>query len=150
MKALKQPEVTIRLRCVEFPGRMFAGGRDVEVGVQKDEEVIDCVPGDAKAAQFLFPLRVEKNPKTGRPNFLGPFAHGKPTDRHLYLSWSARSDAQRVRFRRAKILLNHIEWSSIEKALKSGRPIDATLKMTDKKGGPICASIKPDQIKWNL
>jgi len=150
MTASKSPEVTIRLRCVEFPGRTFEGSRDVEVGVQKDEEVIDLVPGDAKEAQFMFLLRVEKNPKTGKPNFLGPFAHGTPTNRFLYLSWSAEQGAQRIRFRRAKILLNHIEWLSIEKALKSGNPIDATLRMTDKNGGPICASVKPDRIKWDI
>src|SRR5215467_9894822 len=80
MKSNTQQEVIILLHCVEFPGRTFKGRQDIKVGVQKDDDVIDLVSGGAKAADFSFALRVEKSSKTGKPNFLGPFAHGTPTD----------------------------------------------------------------------
>jgi len=145
-----QEQITVRIRCIELPGREFDGKFNIKVGAQKDDEVVDDVFGDAKEVIFLFPLRVEKNAKTGKPNFLGPFAQGKPTERFLYLCWGERHGKAWLGFRRAKIHLNHIEWSSVEKALKTKGVIEATLKLTDKKGEPLCASVKGDKIEWRL
>ena len=66
-----QAHLTIRVHCIDFPGRSFDGKADIKVGPQKGNEVVDEVFGDAKEADFLFDLRVERNAKTGKPNFLG-------------------------------------------------------------------------------
>jgi len=145
-----QQQLTVRLRCIELPGRKFAGKLNIKVGAQKSDEVIDDVFGDAPEVVFSFPLRVEKNSKTGKPNFLGPFAHGTPTERFLYLCWGERNGKAWLGFRRAKIHLNYIEWKSVEKAMKANGVIEATLKLTDKKGEPLCASVKADKIEWQL
>ena len=140
--------VTIRLHCIDFPGRDFDGKADIKVGPQKGELVVDDVFGDAKQADFLFDLRVERNPKTGKPTFLGPYAHGKQDERFLYLCWGLRSGSHFQMFRRAKIHLSHLDWATVETAARTKRPIEAKLKLTDKKGGPLCASVKPEHIEW--
>jgi Family of unknown function (DUF5990) len=144
----EQQRVTVRLRCVELPGRSFDGKADIKVGAQKGDTVVDDVFGDAKQASFDFELRVERNAKTGKPNFLGPYAHGKPTERFLYLCWGQRIGGAWHGFRRAKIHLSHLDWPTVETAIAASRPIEAVLKLTDKKGGPLCASVKGDQIGW--
>lgn len=143
-----QSHVTIRLHCIDFPGRDFDGKQNIKVGPQKGDAVVDDVFGDAKKADFLFDLRVERNPKSGKPNFLGPYAHGKPEERFLYLNWGVRVGPFFHGFRRAKIHLRDLDWATVEKAIASGRPIEAVVKLTDAKGGPLCASVKPSHIEW--
>jgi len=143
-----QVHITIRLHCIDFPGRDFDGKADIKVGPQKGDEVVDDVFGDAKQADFLLELRVERNTKGGKPNFLGPYAHGKPGERFLYLCWGVRSGPHFQMFRRAKIHLSHLDWATVETAARTKRPIEATLKLTDNRGGPLCASVKPEHIEW--
>jgi hypothetical protein len=145
-----QARVTIRLRCTEFPGRNFDGKKNIMVGVQKGDDVVDEVFGDAVEATFGCELRVERNAKTGKPNFLGPYAHGTPQERFLYLSWGRRVGGGWHGFRRAKIHLRHLDWPVVEKAIAADRPIEAVVKLTDAKGGPLCAAVKPDHIAWSL
>ena len=140
--------ITIRLHCIDFPGRDFDGKADIKVGPQKGDEVVHDVFGDAKEADFLFDLRVERNAKTGKPNFLGPYAHGKPDERFLYLSWGVRNGPHFEMFRRAKIHLSHLDWATIEQAMRRKRPIKAVVRLTDKKGGPLCASVKGEHVEW--
>jgi hypothetical protein len=146
----EQQRVVIRLHCIEFPGRSFDGKPDIKVGAQKGEAVVDDVFGDAQEADFDFELRVERNSKTGRPNFLGPYAHGKPEERFLYLCWGQRLGGVWHGFRRAKIHLRDLEWPTVERTLAAKRPIEAVVKLTDKKGGPLCASVKPEHIAWRF
>lgn len=141
-------QVTIRLHCIDFPGRDFDGKADIKVGPQKGDEVVDDVFGDAKQADFLFDLRVERNAKTGKPNFLGPYAHGKPGERFLYLCWGVRNGRLFQMFRRVKIHLSQLDWATVETAARTKRPIDATVRLTDTKGGPLCASAKAEHIEW--
>jgi hypothetical protein len=147
MKAA-EAHVTIRLHCVDFPGRNFDGKAGIRVGLQRGDEVVDDVFGDAKEADFSFDLRVERNAKTGKPNFLGPYAHGKPGERFLYLCWGVRNGPHFHMFRRAKIQLGHLDWATVEKAARAKRPIEAIVRLTDAKGGPICASLKAEHIDW--
>ena len=144
-----QARVVIRLHCIDFPGRSFDGKADIKVGAQKGDVVVDDVFGDVQAADFDFELRVERNAKTGRPNFLGPYAHGKPEERFLYLCWGQRIGGVAWHgFRRAKIHLRALDWATVERALASERPIQAVLRLTDEKGGPLCASVKANNIVW--
>ena len=140
--------ITIRLHCIDFPGRDFDGKADIKVGPQKGDEVVDDVFGDANKADFLFDLRVERNPKSGKPRFLGPYAHGTPVERFLYLCWGVRHGPLFEMFRRAKIHVSHLDWATVETAARTKRPIEATLRLTDKKGGPLCATVKAEHIEW--
>lgn len=143
-------EITLLLHCQNLPGTEFEGRTAVRLGIQKGTEVIEDVPGDVTQVTFAIPLRVKKNPQTGQPDFAGPFAQGRPGERFIYLCWGERKGEAWDGFRRAKIHLSHLDWGVVEAALKSGRPILALLEMTDDKGGPLCASVKEDKIRWQI
>jgi len=147
-------EIKIRIHCHSLPGAMFEGRTGIRLGVQKGQEVIEDVPGDGEAVTFTIPLRVTTNPRGGTPNFLGPFAHGTPDKRFIYLCWGQRqagtADGAWDGFRRAKVHLSHLTWSSITTALETGQDIEASVHMTDDKNGPLCGSVGEDKIRWKL
>ena len=51
-------------------------------------------------------------------------------------------------FRRAKINLQHLDWAAVNAAIFTQKSIEAALTLTDKKGGPVCATLKPEHINW--
>jgi hypothetical protein len=128
--------VVLRIVGTDPPGRTFGPHAQVEVGVQRKAEVVDVVPGD-QAAMFEVPLEV----RNGR--FTGPFVHGKGDERFVYLSWGDRVDGAHRMFRRAKVRLDHLEAAALD-----GRVVEARLSLTDAKGGPVCASLKPPTVAW--
>lgn len=144
----QQNKLTILLHCIELPGAAFEGRNAIRLGIQKGTIVIDDVPGDVETITFTCPMRVERNANTGKPNFLGPFAQGTPQERFIYLCWGERNAVGWAGFRRAKIHLKDISWASVEHTLSTGEPMEASIRMTDKKGEPLCASVKKEQIEW--
>ena len=143
-------QLMIRLRCIELPGCEFEGRNKVRLGIQKGKDVIEDVLAEAEAIVFTCLLRVEKNSDTGKPNFLGPYAQGTPQARFIYLCWGERQEGVWDGFGRAKIQLKDIDWPSVEQAISAGNPIEAIIKMTDKKGHPLYASVGKDNITWQL
>jgi hypothetical protein len=141
-------EITILLHCWNLPGKQFGDKDDVRLGIQKGSVVIEDVPGDVTQATYAIPLRVKQNSPTGNPDFTGPFVHGAPGERFIYLCWGERKEGNWYGFRRAKVHLNHLDWNAVETAWQTGRPIQAFIEMTDEKGGPLCASVKADKIRW--
>lgn len=137
-----QQEIALKIHCYHLPGTHFGERNAVRLGIQSGQEVIEDVPADVESVTFTVPLRVTKNPKTGQPNFLGPFAHGTPDDRFIYLSWGERQGADWDMFRRAKIRLRQLTWERLESSWQSGAPIEIAMAMTDAKGSPACARIE--------
>ena len=90
-----------------MPGRSSAPAgaarrhENVHVGVQCRNEVVDLIPGDAAEARWSFtvPTRYAGDSTT---DFGGPYVHGRPGDRFLYLSWGAVDGEFRI-FRRATL-----------------------------------------------
>jgi hypothetical protein len=142
-------ELIIQIHCRNLPGTQFGGRTGVRLGIQKGKDVIEDVPASVSGVTFTIPLRVTRNLKSGRPNFLGPFAQGTPDERFIYLCWGDRHDDWDG-FRRAKVHLNHLSWKSVEKAIADGKPVEAVINMTDNQGGPLCASVKKDKIEWKV
>jgi hypothetical protein len=106
------------------------------------------VPGDTKTVTFTPEFRVERK-KDGTPNFLGPFAQGTADDRFFYLSWGVKDPRGGFdMFRRLKIRLGHLSAARVERACRSGEPITVRLRLTDAKGGPLCATPRPPHIEW--
>lgn len=99
---------------------------------------------------FVFDCEARVRPKarTGDPNFLGDFVHGKPDERFLYLSWRPKDclpvppamGSPRWQ-RRMKIHLSTITRELLEEAMQSGGVLEATVEGTGKDGGPNCASV---------
>jgi hypothetical protein len=134
-------EVIIHIHCHKLPGSRFEERTAVRLGIQKSKEVVDDVPADGSQVTFTIPMRVERDSETGKPNFLGPFAHGTPQERFLYLCWGEREGKNWDGFRRAKVHLKHLTWRQVEVALQQHQPIEFSFDMTDAKGGPACGSL---------
>ncbi len=150
MSTNKAQELTIRLRCIDLPGREFDGKSSVRLGVQKGKVVIeDCLAGVPEIT-FSCLLRVERNEESGKPNFLGPYAQGTPTERFIYLCWGERIADMWNGFGRAKVPLKELEWQAVEEAISTDKPIEAIIRMTDQKGGPLYASVKSDNLSWQV
>ncbi len=145
-----QREIKVLIHCRDLPGSKFQERTGVRLGIQKGTDVIEDVPADAEGVTFTAPLRVTRNPASGRPNFLGPFAQGTAGERFIYLCWGERRGGNWDGFRRAKLHLSHLSWESIEKAIEDGSTIEAVVNVTDAKGGPLCASVREDKIEWKV
>jgi len=64
------------------------------------------------------------------------------------LVWYNKMGRLKETFRRAKIKLSPLTWPRVDTAIKTGKPIVATINLTDAKGQPVCASLKADNLKW--
>ncbi len=51
---------------------------------------------------------------------------------------------------RIKLHLNHITWAAVETAAKAIKPIRVKLALTNAKGKPVMASLRPDVAEWEL
>ena len=51
-------------------------------------------------------------------------------------------------FRRLKLRLGHLGWKQIERSIASGQPIRVTLRLTDARGGPLCATPPASHVAW--
>ena len=109
----------------------------VHVGVQRGTDVVDLVRGDAPQAIFEFDVDV----RAGK--FGGPYVHGRDGQRFIYLSWGELINGEFAMFRRAKLQLD-----SLDPVGCDGRSVDGRLGLTDAKGHPLCASVRPPTITW--
>ena len=141
----------VRVVGTDLPGIKFpmAGPicEPVHVGIQRGQEVIDDVPADRARVTFDAEFEIGTQPE-GTVNFLGPFAQGTRHDRFFYLAWGVKAFGGFHMFRRLKIRLGHLSRAKVDAAIKSGKPLTVHLKLTDAKGGPLCATPPPTHIKW--
>lgn len=106
---------------------------------------------------FTCECRVKPDAKSGAPNFLGPFVHGPPAQRFLYLSWKPKQwqpgDSEIVAppyTRRLKVRLSSITWQLIEAARRAEAALEVTVAGTGKDGGPACASVPLLNGGWKV
>ena len=131
--------MSIRVRVIGTnpPGRACLSQSNVHCGIQRKQEIVDRTPGD-QAVTFEFDIEV----RNGR--FGGPYVHGKADERFIYLSWGEVDGDEFRMFRRAKLHL-----SSLDPADVDGRTIEARISLSDAKGLPVCASLRPPQVTWS-
>jgi hypothetical protein len=149
----------MRLRIVgtDLPGRTFTDAgysecswHNVHVGVQRRREVVDLVPGDAPRAVFDVDIDLRTG-RDGEPDPSGPFVHGRPGERFVYLSWGdVAPDGSFEMFRRIKLWLRGLDPALLEQAADEGRRLEAQLSLTDCRGGPRCGGLKPDAVSWKM
>lgn len=143
----KRP-LRIRIEGTSLPGRTFCEHEHVHVGVQCRSDPVDLVPGDAAEATFEFDVDILHD-DTGGWDFRGPYVHGKRGERFLYLTWGDHPpDGGYAMFRRAKLHLSCLDPSLITAAAVPTHQLVARLGLTDAKGGPRCASLRPPAISW--
>lgn len=51
---------------------------------------------------------------------------------------------------RIKLHLSHLKWAAVGKAAEGNKPIRVKLALTNAKGNPVMASVRPDVAKWEL
>jgi len=143
--------VRIRIVGTQLPGRDcgpggdFPGYRNIHVAVQRRsrrDELLDLHPGDADIAVWTFDCSVQG------VDVRGPYIQGPRGGRFIYLSWGTVDDAGRFTlFRRAKLILEDVPADVREAAVTSGLLV-GSLGLTDAKGNPLCARVRPPQISW--
>ncbi|GAA1221943.1 hypothetical protein GCM10009665_10140 [Kitasatospora nipponensis] len=146
----------IRIDAFDLPGRTcatgpgFPGYTDIHVAVQRRdrrEELLDPQPGDAATATWT--LDCTAAPTNSGTDLKGPYIQGRPGDRFIYLSWGTLDTAGTFTlFRRAKLMLDAIAPATVDAARQSGTLL-GRLRLTDAKGHPLCAAVRPPLIEWS-
>jgi Family of unknown function (DUF5990) len=138
-------EVTIEIECSRLPG---AGDHALHLGIQRDEDIIEATSADAKRIVFKPSLRARQN-ADGSVNFLGPFAQGPKAERFIYLNWVTTSGRTLTGMvGRIKLHLSHLKWATVARAARGNVPIRVRLALTDAKGRPVMASVRPNVAQW--
>ncbi|WP_426571282.1 DUF5990 family protein [Aquihabitans sp. McL0605] len=146
----------IRIEAHDLPGRTFAasdepaeGHANVHVGVPRrghPADLLDLTPGDAASAAWTTEVAV-KAVDAGF-DVVGPHIQGRPGDRFIYLSWGdVDGDGAFAMFRRAKVMLDGVPATTLAEAAGRGVLVGC-LGLTDDKGGPRCAAVRPPLIEW--
>ena len=111
---------------------------------KRPPELLDLQPGDATEVTWTIDCEVNGS------DIRGPYIQGRPGDRFIYLNWGSVDDDGRMdMFRRAKLMLADVPGDVLAKAAKSGRLV-GSLGLTDAKGQPLCASVRPPMIDWSV
>ena len=98
----------------------------VDFGIQDKKSVVH--PGKrAKGGVLNFEIDVAVKPASAAPAFSGPFVHGPPASRFLYLSWRKRGQHEHPWAWRIKMPLDGISWSLVRQALKDGYCLEANV-----------------------
>jgi hypothetical protein len=146
----------IRILATDLPGTTCgpspdepAGYTDIRVGVQrrnKPTEVDGLHAGDAASARWDLPCTATQGPNG--LDLRGPHLQGGPGGRFLYLSWIYRHASGEDRmFRRAKLMLEGVPKAVLWRAAETGMLV-GQLGLTDDRGHPTCAAVRPPQIRW--
>ena len=118
--------------CPVLPG--------VTVGIQRGTEVVDQHPADGTDPRWHLEARLVDG-----PDLRGPFVHGRPGARFLYLSWLRDPEGM---FRRAKLMLDAVPDDVLAAAADTGLKGRVGLRMPD--GSPLCAAVRPPAISWSV
>ena len=109
---------------------------------------IEPARGDAPSARWEVPVTVRRD--ADGFDFTGPFVRGDRTDRHLGLAWGdVPGDGTLRLFRGAKLRLIDIDPAIIEQAIRPGRRLIARIRLTDARGNPVCARVRPPALTWS-
>jgi hypothetical protein len=142
-------ELSVRIIGTDSPGTRCAGHERVHVGVQRGDEVVGIIP--ARAESTAFELSVQVVGDAHGIDFRGPYVHGRRGARFLYLSWGELDDQGNFHmFRRAKLDLTSLPPELVNQAAVGGAGVEGVLSLTDPKGGPVCASVRPPALRWRL
>ena len=147
----------IRIEASDLPGRSCGpspdspgGYHNIHVGVQRrnrQDELLGLVPADAPSATWTLDCTAAVSPAGA--DLKGPYIQGPPGGRFIYLSWGTVGDDRTFTlFRRAKLWLNAIPPAVIGSALGRGMLV-GRLGLTDARGNPLCAAVRPPVIQWS-
>jgi hypothetical protein len=122
-----------------LPGRSCGTHDDIHVGVQVRRDPVGLVPADVPTAHWE--LDVEVVEREGEVDFRGPAVQGRRGERFVYLTWGVGGAESFTMFRRAKLMLSDVPdpWLA---------EVTARVDLTDEKGMPRCARLRPPALSW--
>ncbi len=145
----------IRIEATNLPGRTFGpepgfpGAQNVHVGVQRKDrpgELLGLSAGDAPSAEWM--LDCEPMHTEAGVELRGKYIQNRLGGRFVYLSWvSVGPNGEATMFRRAKLMFDAIPPDVLGDALRTGL-LTARLSLTDAKGHPLCAHVRPPLVQW--
>jgi len=147
--------VLIRIEAHDLPGRSCGpsperpdGHQGIEVGVQRKNKP-DELMGQVSAGVESVTWELEASPvPSTTADFRGPYISGPPGNRFIYLCWGVVSEPGKFEmFRRAKIMFDGVPDEALAEARASGVLV-GRLGLTDAKGNPTCAAVRPPLIEW--
>jgi Family of unknown function (DUF5990)/Domain of unknown function (DUF5655) len=110
---------------------------------------VEPFPGDAKEARWEVTVTVRGSADDGY-DFTGPPVGGDRTDRHLALVWGGvPGDGTLQMFRGAKLRLVDVPPELITRAMRPGHRLAAHVRLTDDRGNPVCARLRPSHLNWS-
>ena len=146
----------VEIEGSDLPGRQCRpdprgdGYENIHVYLGRRNEPRDLVAGDAAVARWHIEVAVKPD-GAGGFDFGGPLVLGKRGERYLALYWGTVTDDGTFNlFRGAKLRFADIERSTLQEALHSGKRLVGRLGLTDAKGNPRCASVRPPNIHWSV
>ena len=133
------------------PGPDFPDGHhDVHVAVQGrkgQQDLFGLVGGDVESAIWQLDCEVVSPPPLS--DVRGPQIQGSPGQRFIYLTWGVVSyPGVFTMFRRAKLWLDGVPPDVMQRAVDGGVLV-GRLGLTDEKGQPRCAAVRPPLIEWS-
>jgi hypothetical protein len=123
--------VVTGVECPVLPG--------VTVALQRRKDLVQEFPANGS------PLTWRLDARLVEADLRGPFVHGRPGARFLYLSWQREGSGM---FRRAKLMLDVLTPDLLARAEQGGLAARLGLVMPD--GSPVCASVRPPRIEWSV
>jgi len=109
----------------------------------------DPFPGDANKTHWEVNVTVRGSADDGY-DFTGPSVGGDRTDRHLGLVWGdVPGDGTLQMFRGAKLRLADVPPDLITDAMRPGHRLVARVRLTDDRGNPVCARLRPSHLTWS-
>ena len=108
----------------------------------------DPFPGHSNKARWEVAVKVRGSADDGY-DFTGPSVSGDRTDRHLGLVWGdVPGDGTLQMFRGAKLRLVDVPTDLITDAMRPGHRLVARVRLTDDRGNPVCARLRPSHLTW--
>jgi hypothetical protein len=153
----KMTDVIIRLEGSDLPGRTCGPGPDfpdghhnIHVAVQGrkgQQDLLGLAPADVTSANWELDCDIACPPPT--VDVRGPQIQGSPGKRFIYITWGVVEPSNPFRmFRRAKIWLDAVPAEVMQAACADGILV-GRLGLSDDKGWPLCAAVRPPRIHWS-
>ncbi len=110
---------------------------------------VEPFPGDAKETRWEVTVTVRGSADDGY-DFTGPSVGGDRTDRNLGLVWGeVHGDGMLQMFRGAKLRFADVPPAVITDAMRPGHRLVARVRLTDDRGNPVCARLRPSHLTWS-
>jgi hypothetical protein len=139
----------VRIIGTSLPGRVSGEHDALSLGVQRGKAVEQLVPADVERA--VFETQVELRTGARGLDFAGPYVHGKPGERFLYLTWGVGDESAFTMVGRVKLHLPvAVGDDDLADAAAAGKRLEGSLGLTGPTGKPVVASVRPPAITWRV